>query len=114
YLARYESSAGRMAEVARWAVDGTLSLSDARLRLLPSGGGALVLVTDRDDKEVDGGGGPDPDYIQTWIHTDVAAGVTREKTSSVNLGELSLSQDAFCDPRGVPVVVPLGAPPWHR
>lgn len=93
-------------------MDGTLSLSDASLRLLPSGREALVFVTDRDDKQVDWGGGADPDYIQTWIQMDVASGVTREKTSSVKLGEPSLSLDTFRDSRGVSVLVALGAPPW--
>lgn len=112
YLARYESTAGGMAEVARWNVAGTLSLSDASLRLLPSEREALVLVTDRDDKQVDWGGGPPPDYIQTWMLIDVASSVTREQISSVNLAEPSLSLDAFRDSRGVSVLVALGAPPW--
>jgi hypothetical protein len=112
YLARYEPSAGGMAEAARWEVAGTLSLCDASLRLLPSGREALVLVTDQDDKQVDWGGGPPPDYIQTWIQVDVATGVTRERTSSVSLAEPSLSLDTFRGSRGVSVLVALGAPPW--
>ncbi|HEV7667500.1 MAG TPA: hypothetical protein VGS22_03170 [Thermoanaerobaculia bacterium] len=57
YLARYESSAGRVAEAARWIVDAALSLSHATLRLLPSGREALVIITDRDDSRRIGGAG---------------------------------------------------------
>lgn len=66
-LARCAPAAEGIAEVARWEVWSTMSFHDATLRLLPSGREALVLVTDRDDKQVDWGGGALPDYIQTWL-----------------------------------------------
>lgn len=99
-------------EVARREVWSTMSFNDATLRLMPSGREALVLVTDQDDKHVDWGGGPPPDYIQTWLLIDLATGKVREKTSWVNLGEPTLSQHAYRSSLGLSVLVALGAPPW--
>jgi len=111
-LARYAPSAQGMAQAARWEVWSAMSFNDVTLRLMPSGREALVLVTDQDDKQVDWGGGPPPDYIQTWLLIDLATGETRERTSWVNLGEPTLSQHAYRSSRGLSVLVALGAPPW--
>lgn len=111
-LARYAPAAQGMAEVARWEVWGAMSLNDATLRLMPSGREALVLVTDQDDKQVDWGGGPPPDYIQTWLLIDLATGERREETSWVDLAEPRLSRHAYKSSRGLSVLVALGAPPW--
>ncbi|HEV7238303.1 MAG TPA: hypothetical protein VGQ36_03610 [Thermoanaerobaculia bacterium] len=111
-LARYAPAAQGMTEVARWDVWGTMSLNDATLRLMPSGREALVLVTDQDDKQVDWGGGPPPDYIQTWLLVDLATGETREKTTWVKLSEPTLSRHSYEGSRGLSVLVAMGAPPW--
>lgn len=111
-LARYAPAAEGMTEVARWEVWGTISFCDASLWLMPSGREALVLVTDRDDKQVDWGGGPPPDYIQTWLLVDLENGEVRERTSRVNLADPELSLHTYSGSRGVSVLVALGAPPW--
>jgi hypothetical protein len=111
-LARYAPAAGATAEVARWKVWGTISLCDAALRLMPSAREALVLVTDQDDKQVDWGGGPPPDSIQTWLLVDLASGETRERTTRVKLSEPELGRHDYQGSRGLSVLVALGAPPW--
>jgi hypothetical protein len=111
-LARYAPSAQGPEQVARWGVWGAISLCEATLRLMPTGSEALVLVTDRDDKQVDWGGGPPPDYIQTWLLIDLATGERREETSWVNLGDERLSRHAYTGSRGLSILVALGAPPW--
>lgn len=111
-LARYAPTAQGMTQVARWEVWCAMSFNDATLRLMPTGREALVLVTDQDDKQVDWGGGPPPDYIQTWLLIDLATGERREKTSCVNLAEPLLSRHAYQRSRGLSVLVALGAPAW--
>lgn len=111
-LTRWAAAAAGMTEVARWNLLGTLSLSDATLRLLPSGHEALVIAIDRDDKQVDWGGGPPPDYIQTWLLVDVATGDVRQRMETVKLDAPEISRDAYGGSRGVSVLVALGAPAW--
>lgn len=100
------------AKAIRWKLGGTLSFVDATLRVLPSGREALVLITDRDDKQVDWGGGPPPDYIQTWLHVDLATGKTESRGSETQLGDPPLPSALYGSSRGTTVLAALGAPAW--
>ena len=111
-LAIYAPGPQEPVQVARWPVWSPISLSEATLRLMPSGREALVLVTDRDDKQVDWGGGPPPDYIQTWLLVDLATGEIRESASWTNLADPEISTHAYTSSRGISVLVALGGPRW--
>lgn len=81
--ARYAPAAGGLEQVARRTLHGTYSQSEATLRLLPGGREAVVHISDRDDKNADWGGGPLPDYPQTYLLVDLASGTTIEEYSFV-------------------------------
>ena len=80
-LARYVAGDNGLVQADRWEVGGAISLNGASLNLLPSGMHAVVHISDRDDKFSDWGGGPEPDYPQTFLLIDVRSGETVERYS---------------------------------
>ena len=82
-LVRYAPSANGLVEVFRRCLVGTYGTSGVSVQLVDSGKRAVVHVSDRDDKNADWGGGPLPDYPQTYLLVDVASGATIENYSFI-------------------------------
>jgi hypothetical protein len=80
-LARYVAGENGLVQADRWEVGGAISLNGASLSLLPSGTHAVIHISDRDDKFADWGGGPEPDFPQTYLLIDVRSGETVERYS---------------------------------
>ena len=110
-LARYAPAESGLVEAARWNIGGTLSLVGATLRLRPSGQEVVVHISDRDDKNVDWGGGPPPDFPQSYLWIDVTSGKKLEKFH-ITSSDAGVSIPGFCNPGGVSSLVSLGAPSW--
>ena len=110
HLARYVAADNGLAQADRWEVCGAISLSGATLSLLPSGTHAVVHISDRDDKFADWGGGPEPDFPQTFLLIDVRSGEAVEQHSVTLAGYDVLAVAA--SPTAINASPHSKMPPW--